>query len=285
MSDQLSWGAGLRIGYERYGEGPRKVFYVHGFPGSRFQGRFLEPHCKELGIEVVAFERPGYGLSEHPGKATSLLSTAQMVEAMAGQLGWRRFHLIGVSGGAPYALGAASHLPDRVASIHLVCGLGPLSDPEFRAVFPRRFHMTMRMMRRVPSPVLHRLIRRRIGRAQPDPDKDHPFLPGLSLVDQQVISRPEIFPAIQKSLEAAFSQGVLGAKNDLRIYLKPWCLDWKSIQCPTQVWHGLEDHLIPPKFSEIFASRIAPSQLKLVPGEGHYSLPIRRAREILACIG
>jgi pimeloyl-ACP methyl ester carboxylesterase len=283
----LTWNnTGLRVGFEKYGEGPRKAFYIHGFPGSRFQGKFLEAHAQALGVEVIAFERPGYGQTEcvmtkDGGAKSNLLTVTQMIEQMAGQLGWNKFHLIGVSGGAPYTLAAASHLGNSVASIHLVAGLGPLSEPQFSKVFSRKFHLTLRMMRRIPSPLLHRMILRRIATASPNPRRKRSFLPGLSRVDREVVSRPEIYEAVQRSVSAAFAQGVQGAKNDLRVYLGPWHLDWKKIQCPTQIWHGLEDELVPPEFSRIFAHRIPHARLELVPGEGHYSLPIRRAREIL----
>jgi pimeloyl-ACP methyl ester carboxylesterase len=272
------------IGYERFGGGTRKLFYFHGFPGSRFQGRFIEPCAKELDLDVVCFERPGYGISEHPGKPSSLASIAEMTVTLADRLGWQKFHVFGVSGGAPYALGCASFVKSRVSSLHLGCPLGPLAEPEFSSEFSRMTLSLMKTARWIPSAILHKIVLARIARLQKGPSKDHPILPGLSKIDQELISQHEIFPVIQQSVAEAFHQGVRGAQDDLRVFLSPWKLDWKSIECPTYIWHGLEDSLLPSRFSELLAKKLPQATLKLIAGEGHYSLPIRRVSEILSYI-
>ena len=55
----------------------------------------------------------------------------------------------------------------------------------------------------------------------------------------------------------------------------------EDIRVPVCVWHGTEDGNFSHSLTG-YAKRIPTSTLRIVEGEGHYSLPIRRAGEILA---
>ena len=57
--------------------------------------------------------------------------------------------------------------------------------------------------------------------------------------------------------------------------------DWR-FPFPVRLFHGSADILVPPVHAEWLHRRIAGSRLAIVPGEGHYSLPIFRLEEILA---
>lgn len=61
---------GRTLGYMRYGTpGGRPVFYFHGVPGSRCEGLLLDEPARALNVQVVAVDRPGYGLSSlQPGR-------------------------------------------------------------------------------------------------------------------------------------------------------------------------------------------------------------------------
>ncbi len=274
--------AGGELAYSLIGKGPLKAIFFHGFPGSRLQARFLEPHCRKLGIEMAAFDRPGYGYSSPftPRRARTLALAAE-VAVLASTLGWKNFHLLGVSGGAPYALQCASVLGKRVLSTQIVCGLGPLHEKSFRQHFPAKLYAAMLLGICLPAPMLNALARRRSSR-QWYPGKYRPFF--LSPADFALIQSPEILPEIRASMKDAFRQGVGGAKRDLRAYLSDWRLDWEKIRCPVTFWHGRKDQLVPWQFSEILAGRIESARFVSFPEESHYTLPIQRAPEILRAI-
>ena len=59
------------------------------------------------------------------------------VEALADQLGVKRFFIAGVSGGGPYALAAGAFIPGRVRGILLLSAIGP--DCELLTPFLRVF--------------------------------------------------------------------------------------------------------------------------------------------------
>jgi pimeloyl-ACP methyl ester carboxylesterase len=269
---------GGTLAYSLFGGGERKAIFFHGHPGSRHQGAFVGPHAKPLGLEIAAFDRAGFGHSSLFPSGKNPLDLAPALRALADQLGWKRFHLIAVSGGAPYALNSAPGLAERVHSIHLICGMGPLADPRFRRRFPRGALEAMRLANALPAPVLSGALRLALLAARRTGRRNMPFLsPG----DAELLGSPMVSSTLRDSLDSAFRQGVAGARRDWRAFLSPWELDMAAISAPVTFWHGREDRLVPCEFSEWLSSRIPRSVLRLVEGEGHYTLPLLRAREIL----
>ena len=271
--------SGREVSYTVHGNGARHAIFFHGHPGSRHQAGFLEPHLAAHDLTLLSFDRPGYGNSEPETEHASPVLLAEQVGALADAAGFKKFHLIAVSGGAPYALHAAASLGKRALSAQIVCGLGPLNDQECRPHFPRSLIAVMNVALRTPDPLLAGLVRLQLGKILGGGQRRRP--PFFSEADFELVGSSEVRGRLKQSLEAAFRQGVQGSKRDLRAFLAPWELDWEAITCPVTLHHGLDDRLVPWKFSEILASRIKGARFVPYEQEGHYTLPIRRASEIL----
>jgi pimeloyl-ACP methyl ester carboxylesterase len=93
---------GRHLGYAEYGDPDGiPLLYFHGTPGSRLQARLFDAPAREVGVRMVAPERPGYGLSDvHPQR--TLLDWVQDMEVLADRLHLERFAVMGVSGGGPH---------------------------------------------------------------------------------------------------------------------------------------------------------------------------------------
>jgi len=92
------------------GDGPR-VLLIHGNPGTLDDFSSLIPHLS-FASEVAAFDLPGFGKSPPPvraDKAFSLAGLAKVALALADQMGWQRFDVIGHSHGAGVAQAMAWH--------------------------------------------------------------------------------------------------------------------------------------------------------------------------------
>lgn len=78
---------GRKLGYAQYGAPQGKVvLYQHGFPGSRIEAAQLHDLCTELGLRMIAIDRPGHGWSSpHPG--SKLLGWPKDVERLTDHLG------------------------------------------------------------------------------------------------------------------------------------------------------------------------------------------------------
>jgi hypothetical protein len=85
---------GRKLGYALYGSPTGKaVLYQHGFPGSRIEAAQHDDLCKELGLRIIAIDRPGIGWSSpHPG--SKLLDWPKDVERLTEHLGLEAYSVM-----------------------------------------------------------------------------------------------------------------------------------------------------------------------------------------------
>ena len=263
---------GRSIALEEYGEpaGP-VVLYFHGWPACRLEAGLIP----DLPVRLLALDRPGYGRSTpHPGR--TLLGWAEDVAHVADRLGLGRFHVVGLSGGAPFAAAAAYALPDRVRGLALVSPVPPSHAPVAQNhgvghLF--RLGRHPRVAARVLSlarPLLQRRMitpRTVVGKNLPEADRavlDPATLAGLGRVWREGLGR-----------------SVQGAMADAQIYARDWGFSLADIRVPTALWSGADDSLIP--VDALAPYRAIPGvRWHVVPGEGHYSLAVRHAAAMLA---
>jgi len=262
---------GRAMAVEEYGDpdGP-VVLYFHGWPASRLEAGLIS----DLPVRLLAFDRPGYGRSS-PQPGRTLLDWPRDVANVADRLGLDRFHIVGLSGGAPYAAACAYALPRRVLGAALVCPVPPAHGIHSRA--PGVGHL-FRLGR---HPVLaHRLfsmlrplLRRRIitpstlvGGSLPDADRD--------CLDAQTLA------GLARVWREGIGRSIQGAVSDAQIYAQEWHVPLSAITVPTDVWYGAEDSMIPLHALAPFEA-IPGMRLHVLPNEGHYSLAIRHAAMIL----
>src|SRR6202050_3565685 len=116
---------GRRLSTQMYGDPDGKpVFLLHGTPGSR---RGPHPRAAGLGrlvIQLISFDRPGYGESDRL-KGRQVTDAAADVQAIADAYGLRKFAIVGRSGGGPHALACSALLPERTTRAAVLVGLAP----------------------------------------------------------------------------------------------------------------------------------------------------------------
>src|SRR5215471_7561770 len=91
------------------------VMYFHGTPTSRLDVAFADDLAAERGVRLVSFDRPGYGGSTPA--PFGLASVAADAHAIADELGVAQFAVLGLSGGGPGALAAATIPGGRVVRV------------------------------------------------------------------------------------------------------------------------------------------------------------------------
>ena len=262
---------GRVIAVEEYGDpAGTPVLYFHGWPASRLEAGLIP----DLPVRLLALDRPGYGRST-PKRGRTLLDWPADVAAVADRLGLQRFHVIGLSGGGPYAAACALALPDRVLGAAMVCPVPPPHGVHPRAPGIGQLFLLGRhpvLAHRLFS-VLRPLLRRRIITPR--------TLVGDGLPPSD---RACLTPALLEGLARAWREGigrsVQGALSDAQIYARDWGVPFGGIRVPVTVWHGAEDSMI-PLHALAPLEAIPGMALRVVPEEGHYSLAIRHAPTIL----
>ncbi len=221
------------------------VLYLHGAIGSpRWRTPILDAAIAALGLRYVALERPGFGGSDpHPGRTVA--GYAADVEDLADELGWRRFAVVGVSAGAPYALACAWAMPERVSAVAAVSTLPPP-----RAARSGRF----RLRYRVPhlafgTPVLG---------------------PALAAAGLGAMGLRRLTPP--------------GAMvEDYEVCCRPWGFEPEEVPGPVTLWHARRDRLVPVGHALRLAAAL-PAGIPAVEGRGGHFFFRSHSREILASL-
>lgn len=266
---------GRTLGFSDYGKPSGiPIFLFHGTPGSRILGLENEPLIEKYGIHVIAPERPGYGLSD-PKPERTIEDWVTDIEALADHLGLHQFHVAGGSGGGPYALACAIHLPARVLSATLI---GSATPPEvLRISREMAFGNRVVFLLAKYAPFLLRMLFANYANAVKKSPEElaRKMLTQFCVWDRHVIenshgkSRKE---DLMLHLKEAFRQGRDGAYRDMLLVSRPWRLDLNKLTVPVFMWHGEADTLMPIAPARGFAKLIPNCESHFIPGAGHLLL-------------
>lgn len=273
---------GRRLGYSEYGarEG-RPVFFFHGFGTSRVICPPQEPAI-EMGIRLIAVDRPGIGLSDAlPGRR--LLDWSTDVADLADVLDIDAFSVIGWSGGGPYALACAHALRERIAAVGLVSSPAPLTGTPESGYLRRLDRNAVRAAGRAPWVI--RLALWHWGRPQRR-DATRFFedsVAEMSAADQAVLAAPELRGRMIANSAELYRQGGRGMYDEALILARPWGFAPNQIRVPVHVWHGVLDETVPLAMADFLVREIPAAHANLLRDEGHHLL-YRRWPEILAAL-
>lgn len=279
--NRLTLASGRRLAYGELGAPKGKpVMYFHGFPGSRLEAALACRAATSLGARIIAVDRPGIGMSDYcPGR--TILGWANDVRELADELALDRFSVLGVSGGAPYALSCAFGLPHRVRSAAVVAGVGPPAAVRGASLVSTS-GIGLRLVAAAPwlaclfATVLGALARHA-----------SPILLGIlsaraSHNDRQILREREFRSVLSTSMRESFRNGSRGAITDLQLLSMPWDFDLRALRVPVQIWHGGKDRVVPMSMG-LFLEQTLPDCQATYPREhGHYSLVHDYVEQILA---
>ena len=274
-ADRFRLPDGRTICYAETGDpaGP-PVFYFHGWPASRLEGAL----AGMLPVRLIAVDRPGFGGST-PQPGRRLLDWPADVAALAGHLGIPGFHLVGVSGGGPYAVACAALLP-QVAGAALVSPVPPLAGrhalpPEVLGPALTRLRGLGR--RHALGWTVIAAVRLAVRAGLVDPR--NVLAAGFAERDAACVT-PGLKQRIAGSWREGIRNGVAGAVSDARIYAADWGFELAAVRTPVSIWHGAADRVVPVGTLAAYAALAG--QRHILEGEGHYSLPLTHAVAIVA---
>jgi pimeloyl-ACP methyl ester carboxylesterase len=280
----LSLTNGGKLAYVEYGSAKGvPVFFFHGWPSSRTMGELTDAAARELDARIISADRPGIcDSSFQPHR--QLLDWPEVLRQFADHLGINRFRILAISGGAPYAYASGLKLPERVRAMAIVSGAVPFADlndhrgllPLYRWMiwFYRNQPGLLRASFRLVRPIVSWRTSLRMARS---------FLHALPRPDAEALRDNAAFDICFESQRRAWrGSGAEGVMADAEIYGKAWGFRLEDVDVPVRLWHGKQDRAFSFRVAEETAKRLPDCVARYVDNEGHFSLPIRHMREILA---
>jgi pimeloyl-ACP methyl ester carboxylesterase len=206
------------------------VVYCHGAIGSpRWRTPDLDSVIERLAIRYLVVNRPGFAGSD-PSPGRTVIEFARDIGDLMNILGHRRFSVVGVSAGAPYALACGSALADRLVALAAVSPLGPPHGAGASRAL--RYHVPL-----VPfgsgrlGPALAGVCLRALGL-----DGDTPT---AAMIDDYLVCR------------------------------RHWGFEPADMRIPVTLWHGGADRLVPLAHARALAAAIPDCTARVAPG-GHF---------------
>jgi pimeloyl-ACP methyl ester carboxylesterase len=235
--------AGLRIAYERRGEGP-PLLLLHGVLGdARHWSRQIDALARDF--TVVAWEAPGHGRSDDPPESWGTGDFSACLAAFVETLGLGRPHVAGLSWGSALALDLYRLRPDLPRTLVLASAYAGWAGS-------------------LPPEEVARRRDQGLREAGMAPEEFVPgWLPGL-LTRR---ARPELVAETAETMSGFHPAGYRAvfrtmAETDLRGVLP-------GIAVPTLLLYGAEDVRSPVHVGEDLHARIPGSRLLVLPEVGH----------------
>ena len=260
---------GNNIGYAIYGNKKNfPIFYFHGLPGSRFELKNIP--LKKKKCFIIALERPGYGISD-PISKFKILDWPKIVLEVANKLKIKNFSIIGVSGGAPFALACANTIKNkRLKSIAIVCALAP---SKAKGMNKGRIGMLLNLGRKpFISWLIFNFLRMRLLNGNLEKSfnkwKNKISLPEIDL-KLFTIDRGK---RLMENFKEAVKHGTTGVHRDANLYSNYWGFKLKNIKKKIFVWHGDKDLTVPIITNKYYKKKLKNKEIFIKPNEGHFSI-------------
>ncbi len=272
---------GLKIGYAEFGDPRGEVmFYFHGWPSSHAQGSLFDEYAKKHRIRLICPDRPGIGLSDFQAKRT-LADWPDTLAQIATHVGADNYHVLGWSGGGPYVLITALKMPKRLLSASIICGAPPLKFLGDHDMF--WLYRVMIQLRHYFPTVLGAVLRLggMVAKGTPSKAPLRWLMRLLGAEDRRVLLLPGIYDVVRDATLGALDRGPRSVIADADIYLNEWGFEVSQIDFPVHFWHGKQDKNIAWTYTERIASLISSATTTWSEMDGHYSMPITHAEQIL----
>jgi pimeloyl-ACP methyl ester carboxylesterase len=260
-----------KLGFAEFGPaGGRAVVWLHGTPGARRQiPQAARLAAVDLDVRLLGLDRPGVGLAT-PHLYDSILDFTVDLEIVLDQLGIDDLAVIGLSGGGPYALAAASAMPDRVRAVGIIGGVAPARGPDAApgglVGFANRLAPVLPAMRGAMAVGLHTFVRA----MRPVAGRALQAYAAISPAgDRAVLNRPEMQAMFLDDIVGNSRRGIGAPVSDLILFTRDWGFSVRDITVPVRWWHGDADHIVPLAHARHVVGLLPDATLTLRPGESH----------------
>ncbi len=263
-------------------EGGLPLLFHHGTPGSKLPVRALERAADARSLRLVTWSRPGYGSSTRRA-GRRVVDDTDDVAVLLDHLGADRCLVAGWSGGGPHALASAARLPERVAGVLCIAGVGPwdADDLDFLAGMGQQ-NLDEFARAHEGESALRAYLEAEAGGLRAVDARG--LIAGLSTllppVDRAVLT-DEYGEDLAAHMREALRVGVDGWLDDDLAFVRDWGFGLDEVQVPAFVWQGDEDLMVPFTHGGWLAAHLPRVTPHLLTGEGHVSVAIGALDQML----
>ena len=272
---RLALADGRKVQVEEYGD-PSGVpaLWFHGAFSSRLEASSLDAPARELGLRVLALDRPGVGGSD-PLPGRTVTGYAADVAEVLDALRIEQAAIGGLSNGGMYTMAVASVLPDRVLRAVPYNASTPIADKVARAALSRTARFSYAFMQRKADKLDTMLTKKQSRIATAFARRSNP--------DAHLFEDPAIAAAHEANLAEALRQPKNGyLQTEISHCSSPWGFDHRAVTVPVFVVSGEKDAGL--GYAKVWARELPRGRLVVVPG-GHAGMPAptvsRRLVELL----
>lgn len=275
----LSQDGGRVIAWHEFGqtEAPTATaVYCHGTPGTGYEALFLDEAARELGIRIIAPDRPGLGASDAVPYRLVGTWAEEDAAAIIDHLELDRFSVIGFSGGGPHAMSLAALHSDKVEQLILLAPFThhPLWESHLGLnLTPLRVHFSHLTLSWFPKPLIDltsRALTRPLASASTLASALGRDVQGHTAAYRMAISHDY---ALQFSIE--------GGVQDEYAIQDDWGFSETTVKTPVHLWVAGRDMAVKPARARNLGLRLG-AQIHELPRDGHFSLLINHAASVLA---
>ncbi|XP_021887864.1 uncharacterized protein LOC110807138 isoform X1 [Carica papaya] len=277
---------GRHLAYKEHGvpieSAKHRIIYIHAFSSSRHDAVVitqLSPEViEELGLYVLAIDKPGYGESDpDPNRTTK--SLALDVEEVADKLGLGpRFYVAGHSMGGQAIWGILKYIPHRLAGATLLCPVVNYWWPGFPANLSKAAYYQQLPQDQWALRVAHYapwlLYWWNTQKLFPASAVIARRLEIFSPQDKQILLK---IARRQDLMSMAMQQGIHESLNrEMIVGFGSWEFDPMDLQNPfpnnegsVHLWQGDEDGIVPTILQQYIAKKLPWIKYHELPGAGH----------------
>ncbi|MDC0747872.1 alpha/beta fold hydrolase [Polyangium mundeleinium] len=281
LDETMTLADGRKQAFDIYGDpAGAPLFIFHGLPSCRKIGVPFHDVAVERRVAVVCPERPGVGLSDYQPRRR-IVDYPKDIAALADHLGWKRFTVLGISGGGPYAAAVAHNLPDRVIRAGIASGIGELSNVSaFAEMIPAN---------RLPLRILHSshvvsyalaVVSELVYTTRLADSFFHRMAATMPPGDAKILADGPFMEFLKEEIRESFRQGPRGFATEQLLVVLPWQFLLEDVRVPVIFWHGDQDHNAPYSLAQKMARAVPGGRLIVWSGGGHLA-SIEHVPEIL----
>jgi pimeloyl-ACP methyl ester carboxylesterase len=246
------------------------IVFHHGTPAHASLWNSWLDLAASRGIRAISYSRAGYGISDR-NEGRTVLSNNDDIRELLDSFGIRDFVSIGWSGGGPHAIATTQIAGSRgaialasvgaygVDDLDFLAGMGPENEEEFGEALKGEAEISAWMDANAVAfkDVTESDVREALGGLIGEADK--------RALDGAIAD--EYATATRKGLAVSFD----GWIDDDIAFIQPWGFALNAISVPVILWQGDQDLMVPHAHSYWLEKQIPTSQLKFLPGQGHFS--------------